>query len=65
MGILKISDKAHDEIRRSAKVMSRSINAQAEFWLRVGHLAERNPDLNYQQIMAKYFFDEADSSVSS
>ncbi|MFT5571811.1 MAG: hypothetical protein ACI9FR_000731 [Cryomorphaceae bacterium] len=64
MGILKVSDKAHNEIRRSANVMSRSINAQAEFWLHVDHLAERNPDLNYQQIISKYFFDEVDSGLA-
>lgn len=51
MGILKVSDQIHDEIRKSSKAMSRSINAQAEFWIKIGHLAETNPDLNYNEIV--------------
>ncbi|MCQ3829117.1 ParD-like family protein [Microbulbifer elongatus] len=50
MGIVKISDALHDEIRHASTVMSRSINAQAEFWVRIGMLAELNPDLNYTQL---------------
>jgi hypothetical protein len=51
MGIVKIADELHDEIRRTSSVMSRSINAQAEFWIKIGHLAETNPTLTYQEIM--------------
>jgi len=51
MGILKISDELHEEIRKSSSVMSRSINAQAEFWLKMGMLAELNPNLTFQQII--------------
>ncbi|MGB0503960.1 MAG: ParD-like family protein, partial [Thalassolituus sp.] len=40
MGIVKISDELHDEIRTSSAVMSRSINAQAEFWMKIGMLSE-------------------------
>ncbi|WP_078083621.1 ParD-like family protein [Microbulbifer mangrovi] len=50
MGIVKISDALHDEIRLASTVMSRSINAQAEFWVRIGMLAELNPDLTYSQL---------------
>ncbi|WP_240914036.1 ParD-like family protein [Microbulbifer harenosus] len=50
MGIVKISDALHDEIRQASTVMSRSINAQAEFWVRIGMLAELNPDLTYNQL---------------
>lgn len=50
LGIVKISDKLHDEIRGASTVMSRSINAQAEFWMRIGMLAELNPELNYNQL---------------
>ena len=31
MGIVKISDGLHEEIRKSSNIMSRSINSQAEF----------------------------------
>lgn len=50
MGIVKISETLHDEIRRASSAMSRSINAQAEFWIRVGMLAELNPELSYSQL---------------
>lgn len=53
MGIVKISDQLHDDIRRSSQVMARSINAQAEFWIRVGMYAERHPTLSYHQLIAQ------------
>lgn len=53
MGIIKISDDLHDDIRKSCQVMSRSINAQAEFWMKMGRLAELNPTLTFAEIIAK------------
>ncbi|WP_417601524.1 ParD-like family protein [Pararhodobacter oceanensis] len=53
MGIVKIGDDLHEELRKSSSVMCRSINAQAEFWIKVGMLAEANPSLSFQQIMAQ------------
>lgn len=50
MGIVKISDLLHDDIRDASKAMSRSVTAQAEYWLRLGMLCELYPELNYQQI---------------
>ncbi len=51
MGIVKIDDDLHEEARRSSAVMCRSINAQAEFWMKVGMLAECNPTLSFNDIM--------------
>ena len=51
MGIVKISDEMHDEVRKASSVMVRSINAQAEYWIKIGMLAEANPDLTFAQIM--------------
>jgi len=51
MGIVKISDQLHEELRKSSQVMSRSINAQAEFWIKTGMLAELNPQLSYREII--------------
>jgi len=51
MGIVKISDQLHEEIRKSSQAMSRSINAQAEFWIKTGMLAEVNPQLSYSEII--------------
>lgn len=53
MGIVKISDDLHEEIRDASAVMSRSINAQAEFWIKIGMLAEFYPDLTYPQLTRK------------
>jgi hypothetical protein len=53
MGIVKIADELHEELRRSSHVMCRSINAQAEFWMKVGMLAESNPGLTFTEIMAE------------
>ncbi|KZK75939.1 hypothetical protein PsW64_01070 [Pseudovibrio sp. W64] len=51
MGIVKISDDLHEEIRKASTVMSRSINAQAEFWIKMGMLAELNPTLSYTELV--------------
>ena len=58
MGIVKISDKLHDEIRKSCSVMSRSINSQAEFWIKMGMLAELNPTLSFHEIIKKELLKE-------
>ncbi|MEQ8207134.1 MAG: ParD-like family protein [Woeseia sp.] len=51
MGIVKISDELHEEIRKASSVMVRSINAQAEHWIKMGMLAETNPELSYSQLV--------------
>lgn len=51
MGIVKINDDLHDEVRRASTVMCRSINAQAEFWMKIGMLAEANPTLSFSDIV--------------
>lgn len=51
MGIVKISDELHEEIRKASSVMVRSINAQAEYWIKMGMLAEANPGLTFSEIM--------------
>ena len=51
MGIVKISEELHEEIRKASSVMVRSINAQAEFWIKIGMLAEANPELSFSEIV--------------
>mgnify|MGYP000164767484 FL=1 len=51
MGIVKISDQLHEEVRKHSVVMERSMNSQAEFWMKIGRLAEQNPSLTYEQIL--------------
>jgi len=58
MGVLKVSEELHGEIRKSSAVMSRSINAQAEFWLKMGMLCERNPDMTFNQIILQQLRQE-------
>lgn len=53
MGIVNIDDSLHDQVRRATKVSCRSINAQAEFWLKVGMLCETNPTLSFNEIMKR------------
>ena len=53
MGIVKISDELHDEIRKASTVMERSINGQAEFWIKIGLLAEANPTLCITEIISE------------
>lgn len=50
MGLVKISEQMHANIRSASAALSRSINAQAEHWMRVGMLAELHPTLDYSQI---------------
>lgn len=51
MGIVKISDELHEDIRKASSVMVRSFNAQAEYWIKIGMLAEANPSMPFTQIV--------------
>ena len=55
MGIVKIDDNLHEEARRASTVMCRSINAQAEFWMTIGMIAEANPMLTFNEIVQRQF----------
>lgn len=50
MGIVKISEDMHENLRISSNALSRSINAQAEHWMRIGMLAELYPGLDHHAI---------------
>ena len=51
MGIVKIEDDLHEQARRASAVLCRSINAQAEFWMKIGMLAEAHPTLSFNEIV--------------
>ncbi|MCL9782487.1 ParD-like family protein [Vibrio sp. S4M6] len=53
MGIVKISDELHEEIRKASSIMSRSINSQAEFWIKIGMLSELHPQMTFNEIVAQ------------
>lgn len=50
MGIVKLSDEMHENLRVASAALSRSINSQAEHWMRVGMLAELHPSLSHDEI---------------
>jgi len=50
MGLVKISEQMHANLRSVSAALSRSINAQAEHWMRIGMLAELHPTLNYSEL---------------
>ncbi|KAA8712877.1 MULTISPECIES: ParD-like family protein [Pseudomonas syringae group] len=50
MGLVKISEHMHANLRSASVALSRSINAQAEHWMRIGMLAELHPTLDYSEI---------------
>ena len=55
MGIVNIDDDLHDQLRRACTVSSRSINAQANFWIKVGMLCEMHPAMSFQDIVSVTF----------
>ncbi|AFH95608.1 TPA: ParD-like family protein [Providencia stuartii] len=59
MGIVKISDDLHDYLRRASQVMSRSINSQAEFWIKIGIQAELNPDKTFTTLISEMLEKES------
>ena len=50
MGIVKISDLMHENLRLASNALSRSINSQAEHWLKIGMLSELYPHLTHQEL---------------
>lgn len=60
MGIVKITDQLHEQLRLASAAMDRSINAQAEFWIKIGLLAELNPQLPYNDLINKLLLDKPD-----
>lgn len=55
MGIVKIADDLHEHARRASVPMCRSINAQAEYWMKIGMLAEANPTLSFNDIVRQQY----------
>ena len=50
MGIVKISDLMHENLRVAGNALGRSITGQAEHWMRVGMLTELHPELDHREI---------------
>lgn len=63
MGIVKISDPMHESLRIASQALSRSINAQAEHWMRIGMLAELHPQLSHSEICQLLIRAEQDGGL--
>ncbi|HTM81316.1 ParD-like family protein [Asticcacaulis sp.] len=53
MGIVNIDGDLHDQVRKASTVSCRSINAQAEYWIKIGMLCETNPALSFTEIIRR------------
>ncbi|BCQ37396.1 MULTISPECIES: ParD-like family protein [Erwiniaceae] len=63
MGIVKISDLMHENLRIASQAMSRSINSQAEHWLKIGMLAELYPTLTHHELARALVQAELDGGM--
>lgn len=55
MGIVKVSDEIHTQLRKAAKALDRSLNSQAEHWLKIGMLCEIYRDKSYEELRNMLF----------
>ncbi|MBJ9975580.1 hypothetical protein IAE35_07245 [Pseudomonas sp. S75] len=51
MGLVKTCDALLPYLRIASAAMSRSIDAQAQRWIRVGRLAELHPEAMHPELM--------------
>lgn len=58
MGLVKICESMHDNIRVTSSALNRSINGQAEHWLRIGMMCELHPELKYGELCRLLIQDE-------
>lgn len=58
MGIVKISDEIHEQVRVASKALDRSLNSQAEHWLKIGMLSEVYRDKSYEELRNLLFENE-------
>jgi hypothetical protein len=65
MGLVKISEPMHDNLRLASGALNRSINSQAEHWIRIGMMSELHPELKYGELCRLLIQDEirADAQV--
>lgn len=50
MGIVKVSDELHTQLRKASKALDRSLNSQAEHWLKIGMLSEMYREKSYEEL---------------
>ena len=63
---VRISSKMIDSAKLLAKVENRSITGQIEYWVKIGKIAEENPDLSYLLIKELLIgLEELDSGLGT
>ncbi len=62
MGLVKVSNEIHEQLRIASAVFDRSLNSQAEHWIKIGMLSEVFGDKNYSEIR-NYLFQNDDLSL--
>jgi hypothetical protein len=58
MGIVRLSEEIHNQLRKASKVLDRSLNAQAEHWIKMGMLSEFYPKKDYEELRKLLFSHE-------
>jgi hypothetical protein len=58
LGLVKLSEPMHENIRVASGALNRSINGQAEHWMRIGMMCELNPELKYGELCRLLLQDE-------
>lgn len=64
MGIVKISDEIHAQVRKASVALDRSLNSQAEHWLKIGMLSELYRDKTYEELR-NILFESGNLSIES
>jgi len=64
MRIVKISDEIHEQVRIASKALDRSLNSQAEHWLKIGMLSELHREKSYEELR-NLLFEHDKCSIES
>lgn len=64
MGIVKVSEEMHEQLRKASKALDRSLNSQAEHWLKIGMLSELYRDKSYEELR-NILFENDQLSIES
>lgn len=64
MGIVKVSEEIHEQLRKASKALDRSLNSQAEHWMKIGMLSELYRDKSYEDLR-NLLFEHDNLSIDS
>lgn len=58
MSSVKLSESIVTDAKIMSKALNRSVAGQIEYWVKIGKIAEENPDLTYEFIKAMLIAQE-------